>query len=574
MRPALLALLLALLPTLLLAADAPAGAAPLFDDNGAQLTIAQFVEKYIPEDMPEGLGRKEVQASLEDAGANWAHLAHAVRWASKFNKSKSGNPVYNPEMLAAMSWLLVNAPHLDRIEMTSNSLIETAGWSLEHSDEFDTRSDLFRRYVLNYRFDDESCSDWRLGFGVIFRDKTPENQSIMDAYPEARSARGEAEDEDYLKSIGWTFDQEWHEPIFATTVDRIVFESTYGFRVIDRGYFGNLSDPISLLHSRAGTKRELSILVAAALRSQGYATRFVRENRSGESWVEVYSGDPKHYDAQAWTPVYPTAPDKTGDVSYAAELCGGRICVITAGDAFGREQVTGRYTQTSAYTPTFWGDEGEDLDFSSYAITAWNDASGSFVPLDDLEYPASDKDYPLDETQAAPQEKQFELGLGEYRIEYGVRYPGGISHVRTKAFTLGGDFTNIKVLYLVAAPDDLPQAALVERDLGDFTDSPRLMHQGRYVFLIGDGGEPSLRELDLLKDLETRNSVYYQHWRMVGASDEDRAFVKDVLKVDEAKDKLPVVIVVVDGKTTMWLQGYNLNVAQWVERALEVNSGK
>jgi hypothetical protein len=139
--------------------------------------------------------------------------------------------------------------------------------------------------------------------------------------------------------------------------------------------------------------------------------------------------------------------------------------------------------------------------------------------------------------------------------------------VQTKEFEVA---ENGPTMFLeLNPPPDLPQTALVERELGEFTDSQRLMHRGRYVFLVADGGEPSLRELDLLKPLEIRSSVYYQHWRMVGATDEDRAFVKDVLKVDETKDKLPVVIVVVEGKTTMWLQGYNLNVKDWVERALQ-----
>ena len=43
-----------------------------------------------------------------------------------------------------------------------------------------------------------------------------------------------------------------------------------GFRVVERGYFGNLADPVSVDNARAGTERELSILTAAALRAQGF----------------------------------------------------------------------------------------------------------------------------------------------------------------------------------------------------------------------------------------------------------------------------------------------------------------
>jgi hypothetical protein len=553
MRPALLAFLLALIPSLLLAAEPTAAPAPLFDDNGAQLTVAQFVEKYIPADMPVGLGRKEVQAALEDAGANWVELAKTIqRCRPDLAVPPAGASLYLKELIRDsfdqhkiedLAWLITAAPHLDRLELTD--------WILEDAIDsavdalVDRGSEPYRRFFISYRFDDEPVTDWRSEF-------------VLNVWMGTSEGGGDV----VLK---------------GAPIQKVVDYATNGFTIIDRGYFGNLSDPVSLLHSRAGTKRELSILVAAALRSQGYATRFVRENRSGESWVEVYSGDPKQYDASKWTPVYPTAPDKTGDVAYATELCGGRICVVTAGDAFGREQVTSRYTTTGAVVPLFYdndpvsGEGTEVKDFTGWAFTAWNDQTGSFVPLDDLEYPSSDKDYPLDGT-ADSTPKYYVLGPGQYRLECGVRYPGGISHVQVQEFGVTANQSMTMAAYLMP-PTDLPQAALVEREIDEFVDSPRLMHQGRYVFLVGDGGEPSLRALNLLKPLESRSSVYFQHWRMVGATDEDRAFVKDVLKVDETKDTLPVAIVVVDGKTTMYLQGYNLNVAQWVERALEGGNG-
>ena len=129
------------------------------------------------------------------------------------------------------------------------------------------------------------------------------------------------------------------------------------------------------------------------------------------------------------------------------------------------------------------------------------------MPLDDLEYPASDKDYPLDEATPDASEKHFALGFGKYRIESGLRFPGGTSFVRTSEFTLSSEIPSLKLLCLIAPPADLPQTALVERDLGDFSDSARLSHSGRYVFFVGDGGEPSLRELDALKGMESMNRL-------------------------------------------------------------------
>jgi hypothetical protein len=547
MRSSLLLILL-LLPAWVQAAEPPANF-PVYDYDGTELTIPQFVEHFIPVDMD----RTAIQNALEDAGTNWIEFADWLAgwsYAEAFLDVNAGTPAdpnygRNPkkpvdrDILELWAWVLTHAPHLDRLELSRQMLSDNVNYALrvlpQPYSAYDR--DFFRRYILNYRFDDEPVTNWRLPVGSAF------------THPAAS-----------------VYNHVKYTPQEIATV------ALSGFTIVERGYFGNLSDPVSILQSRAGTKRELSILVAAALRSQGYPTRFVRENRSGESWVEVYSGDLKVYDPAAWTPVYPTAPEHTGDPSYAAALCGGRITVITAGDAFGREQVTGRYSPEGWVRPLFnraLGDgEVEYMDdFTGWTITAWSPVAAGFVALDDLEYPSADKDYPLSGGAEAPPEGTYALGPGKYRLECGTRYPGGLSHVQTREFDIVAGETVALTLSL-DPPADLPATALVERELGEFTDSPRLMHRGRYVFLVADGGEPSARAAELLRPLESLSSVYYQHWRMAGASDEERAFVKDVLKVAD-DDPLPVVIVVVDGKTRLYLRGYNLNVAQWVQRALE-----
>jgi hypothetical protein len=160
MRPTLLAVLLALLPTLLLAADPPATTAPLFDDNGTPLTIAQFVGKYIPEAMPEGLSRKEVQAALEDAGANWIEIANGL-WNESASKDVQAQSVdgFDPVYLENAVWLLVKAPHLDRLELDYTLLLHVHQFvDAGRTRGFDPRSDLFRRNLLNYRFDTRATS--------------------------------------------------------------------------------------------------------------------------------------------------------------------------------------------------------------------------------------------------------------------------------------------------------------------------------------------------------------------------------------------------------------------------------
>lgn len=489
------------------------------------------IQAYLDSVKPSWAADSELVSAVADGGNNWRQLASALD-GSTWSEAPFGLP-------DSISWLIKKAPHLDRLELTAPLLdsngalaIESA-WVSGHS----TESEFFHRYLLNYRFDDEPVTDWR--------------QTLKFRYYAH-----------YSKD---------HRTDLAALQD-IAGAACADFALRERGYFGNLADPVSIDNSRAGTKREFALLTAAVFRALGYATRFVRENASGESWVEVYGGPPvgkddQGYDAAAWLPVYPTAPDHSGDFAYAAALCGGRITVITAGDAFGREQVTAHYGPVARARPVFLRDNAEVKGYEHWTLSAFS--KGLWVPLDDLEYPSSDKDYPLDEPNGGEDATVwYTLGApGRYMFTCGERYPGGVADVQTNIFEVEPD-DDFEHYFGLDAPADLPPSAWVERSITlPEGDASFISDQGRYLYLVTDDSEPAVRARELFKQFLPFSSVLYREMRRDTKDAAEAAFIKDVLGVSET-DGLPVAVLVIDGRTALYIRGFNLNAADWVMRAL------
>ncbi len=474
--------------------------------------------------LPDHVDAVAVQAALLDAGENWVELAGAYDLLA-------ASRGYDEAGFANLTWLLNSAPHLDRLELTAEILAADITLADDAAAEYgyDRESEFFRRYVLNYRLDDEPVTDWR----------------------------GELR-ERYLPGDD-------HRRTRELTIASVVLNVTSGFTEHDRGYYGNLADPLSVDNARAGTGRELALLTAAALRAQGFGTRFVRENRTGFSWVEVYTGDPRDYDPLSWLPVYPDAPERSGEAGYVAEACEGRVTVITAGDAFGREQVTARYSAVCGFVPHFMRNGEPEPGFEHWSVTAWYD--GDYIPLDDLGYPLGELDYPA---EPDGEEQVYYLGApGEYRFQCGTRYPGAVVHFQQHDFTAepGGVVTLEAVL---DAPAELPAAALVERNV-DWTapgEDGTPLGMGTYLYLIVDDAEPSVRALDLLGRFDGRDGLEYRVLRFDTTDEADAAFIRENLKVGD-NDELPVVVLVVDGVTKLYRRGFDLNIADWVGRALE-----
>jgi len=367
-----------------------------------QPTIEQYVECCAP----YWLEADELTAVLEDAGENWPELAQALLICLPPSAARSTTdallypdaPSVNPflrEIYDAMFWLLQNAPHLDRLELTQVVLLDNMRKALEAAAEhgYELDSELFRRYVLSYRLDAEPVTAWRAELAWRYREASAQEP-----------------------------------PDIVELVQAVVAD----FTVLERGYYGNIADPLSVDNARAGSPRELALLTAAVLRAQGYATRFVRENRTGASWVEVYTGTPADYDPLAWMPVYPQAPDQSGYACYAEELSDGFIAVVTAGDDFGREQVTARYKPVCAVKPRFVRAGEEVDDFEDWSIVAWHE--GALVALDDLYYPLADLPLELPADPAAGN-VVFVAAPGDYELQAGVRLGDGVVQLITHEFS-------------------------------------------------------------------------------------------------------------------------------------------
>ncbi len=509
---------------------------------GQNLPLPDTVEGFVMHYALPDENKEELTTALKDAGANWTALASALQFLRFKPGAEQPGSMYN-----SCRWLIVTAPHLDRLELTRDILVMTCNAAHSYADSkgYDTTSDLFRRDLLNYRFDDEPVTHWTYE----------------------------------LQDAGMPIPGDGHPEAYDLEQLSVAAEN---FSVVERGYFGNMASPGAVAMARAGTEREISVVLAAILRANGYPCRFASDNRTGKSWVEVYIGPAQPYDSQMWEPMFPLTPEWNGDYSYVAGLCGGSCSVVTAGDAFGREQVTGRYGPVGFVIPRFYRDGKEVSDFTNWAITAWYD--GRYVALDDLEYPLSDMDYPLSEggeLTSDGQTKRYTLGTWamaaetsppQYRFECGVRYPGGYVDVRQQEFTLDpGQELDFRID--LDPPAGLPREALVDRQVS-FPEAghPWLPTQGRYLFVVHDNQEPSVRTLAAFEGFASMNSVLYQTINMAVQDEAEfgkytSAFVKDVLQVKD-DDPKPVVILVVNGETRLYQRGYNLNLYDWVMREL------
>lgn len=516
-----------LLPASVLAEDAAAVETPAVEPPDE---VALWAAEHLPADADH----ETAAATLRDAGANWTEASAALEALAD-----------DPVQLADMLWLLNNAPHLDRLELTTAMLLENqrlaAAWCTEGG--YTAGSEFYRRYILNYRIDDEPVTNWRSELAGRYK------LDQLSALPPDEAVR------------------------------RIVENIARDFRTIERGYFGNLADPVAVDNARAGTARELALLTAAVLRSQGYATRFTRENLSDTSWVEVYNGNRAQYEEDAWFPVYPQEPQHSAETSYALKLCGGRIAVVTAGDAFGREQVTGRYCPLAGLQPSFKRDGHRVDDFEHWTVTAWHD--GGYVPLDDLGYPTADADYPLTLGPGVTDRSgdTYYLGApGDYRLQAGVRYPGGTVHVVTRDFSVTPGSLSALELAL-DTPLELPDDALREKALArEIPAQFAWINEGVQLFFIHDDAEPSIRTALLLQQFDRRDDMVFHslEWQDRPEGWEQPADYQPTLEREalNAKDgdARPIVILLIDGELKLYLRGYNLNVADWVNRQLATRS--
>jgi len=321
---------------------------------------------------------KEILDALTDAGGNWRNLFDAV---ANFDGDKREDCIFLVKIM----------PHLDRLEMTKEILIEHVdyGWAAKTDFPYKVPEDMFREYILVYRLGDEPVTPYRALMRERFGDLV--GQSPVDT---------------------------------AKAVNKWIYENS---KVKERGFFGPRPSPVNVLNAGAGTEEDIANLTAAILKTLGVPSRRASianfsQQAGGASWVEIYDGK--------WIPLYPDSPEDFGDLNRWERNKPRNITVVIAQSAFHTAQVTQSYTETGTIEMKFFRHGEVQPKFEHFGISVYN--NGAWNPLDDL-------GFDLEGEKLSTSEKDvFDavLGDGLYLVECGVRNYKGDPWVQTKMVEL------------------------------------------------------------------------------------------------------------------------------------------
>jgi hypothetical protein len=320
-----------------------------------------------------------VVAALVDAGGNWRALADAILYAPEAER-------------ADMLWLVTQMPHLDRLEVTADCLLEHLEYARRASTAFKWRvpDDMFREYILAYRLEEEPMTPWR--------------KALFDAF--SPLAKDTAEDT-------------------ARAVNEWVAANA---NVVPPHILGPRQSPISTYESHEGTETDFAILSCAILKALGIPARIARcallgEEKGGASWVEVCA-DGK------WLPLYPLDAGSFGDFGKLTAGKPHNLTVVSAKTAFKTVLVTPTYVKCGRIRIACVRKGALDPAFTDFGVSAFND--GAWQPLDDL---GSELDNPQAGVHAeGPEPYNYDavVGPGRYLVTAGVRNENGDAYVQTK----------------------------------------------------------------------------------------------------------------------------------------------
>jgi hypothetical protein len=483
------------------AATDPAPELPEFFDP----ETSAWALELVPDD-----DRADLAASLEDAGRNWTELAAAV-------SSLEG------EEREAAVWLVNGMPHLDRLEMTSRTLVEHVAFAHRSRDEmpYDVPEEMFRPYILTYRIEEEPVEPWRKELFELF---APVAEREGTAGGTARAINTE----------------------IADTVEER-----------DREFFGPRQSPILTLRSGRGTGAEISILACAAMKAVGIPSRQTRiralgAEDGGASWIEVFDGE-------EWLPLYPLEPDAFGDRGHLEKEHPGNVTAVASLSAFERVLVTESYTETGTVAISFVRGGERAREFEHFAVSVWNE--GALVPLDEL-------------NAIADEEGRFSalLGEGTYVVQAGVRDERGNPFVMMRETVVAPGETTFVAF----------DVTLDGRGAGPDPASAAGLGQVLGALVVHDlSGEPSRRMLPLIRGtLDRREANVSATYRVVGdegnaRAGEPPASVTDALTEGgspvELGDELPVVLLyeLATNEVILHQEGYDLNIGRALEIAVD-----
>jgi hypothetical protein len=427
MRAARLVLIAGLITCVAPAARAQEGDARPAFDRAADAAVL---------DLAEPSARDALAASLEDAGRNWGELARALELLEGGERE-------------AAVWLVNGAPHLDRLEMTAETLVEHVRYAFRARAEMPhaVPDDMFRPYILTYRIEEEPVEPWR--------------RELYDRYGPLAKAAGGVRDA-------------------AGAVNRDLAKR---LTERDREFFGPRQSPLLTLRSGSGTEAEIAILACAIMKAIGIPSRqasvaALGSEPEGASWIEIFDGD-------GWLPLYPLEPEALGDFGRIERGRPENVTVVATRSAFESLLVTERYTDTGAVELSFVADGEAAAGYEHFSVSVLN--RGALVPLDDLEAVADD-------------DGRFEatLGDGRYVLLAGARDAAGDPFVRMREIQVepGGRY--------VVAFDVTPGG----RDEGLDPDLARAVGEVIEAVVLFDlGSEPDVRMLPLIAGALARRST-------------------------------------------------------------------
>jgi hypothetical protein len=517
---------------------------------------------FIAEEHPEivaALGDHEfaqgVLDALADSGTNWTELWGALELTQGITWSHC-------------AWLITNMPHLDRLEMSKDTLLEHVRYAYATRTDlpYAASQELFREYILTYRIGDEPVRPWRSEIWWTYKDLVGDST--------AETARA---------INNW---------VAANLTTR------------ERGFFGPRPDPLTTIAAGSGTEGDIAAVAIAMCKTFGVPARsatvsVLGEEPGGYSWLEIWSDG-------NWIPMYPDHPQEFGNATFIERDHPHNVTVVSVSAAFTNAQVTSRYTDTGVVKIKFSRNGEPAEDFEHFAVSAWND--GAWLPLDDLGFDLEE------ERMEAEAEEGFTavLGDGFYVVQYGVRNARGDAYVRTQPVMVeAGDEIELNLNLDVPVSDfeavDLVQRTidpLPEIDLGySSTFSGPLMFPAelpsdKYTCLVifDYNGEPCVRMVPEIIGWASRNNVLLigvgvnddvdssRFWlQQVNVGDENVRFYADCegtiaglfgypwTEDGSSYARLPFVILLSPSREVMFLQdGYNLSVADGLTRAIEI----
>lgn len=490
-------------------------------DEKLQPDSLQAVLEIVPE-----RDRESLSEALEDAGTNYEQLADAIY-------NTDGN------QREAAIWLIKNMPHLDRLEMKTEILLEHIDYAYRTQNyfQYSVPDTLFRNYILTYRIAQESVQAWRKALFEYFSPMVSEAKTPADA-----------------------------AAIINQWIETELTPHEYEF-------FGGQQPPLFTMKTKSGTESEISILTTAILKSIGIPSRnariayFAREE-GGADWVEIFSEG-------KWLPLYPLDSQNFGNFHKFEEDASDNVTVVATTSAFERNLVTENYTDTGKIEFRISAHGQPKKNFGHFSVNVFN--RGALRPLDDL--------WTYTDTTGT---FICTVGNGQYVVETGIRSKTGDVFVETSHIEVSADST------LIVELDVTPPAIVdqqidlnIDKEISSFylsdidgeirSDKDGEGKKAMILAIFSGDTEPSKRMLPLINEfyenLEKPEKkklllygIYEGEIENIKEFKEDWALDFPVLidaekKLAEPSDELPIVVGLDEHRLIKFYEeGYNLNI--------------